>query len=689
MDEQPTLIQRLFGRRRRQIRSSAPFPTSPPLDELALVERGPMAPSRTRGTVSFPQNVERAFRDWQVGEVIHQYEVQDILGKGGMGIVYKVYDSRAHTLMAVKRPLPQCFRSQRDKEIFIREVKTWINLVPHPHILRCFYVQELEGIPCPFAEYIDKGSLKKSIRERDLYECGEQRALERILDIAIQFAWGLHAAHEQGLVHQDVKPDNVLLTAEGIVKVSDFGLAKACALIASRSGSVQGRQATQESLPVSGGNIMTQAYCSPEQAALRKLTRKTDIWSWAVSVLEMFTGGVTWKYGPLTAAVLKQEQNEKPWAVHMPEAIRELLLRCLQQEPRLRPATMAEIAEKLVKIYAQLLGSSYARAQPTAVESEQEQALRLFERGGALALLGQLEKALAAYEQAIDLVPLFGPVYASKGNALFRLGRYEEALIACPQATRLAPTYPGAYFNTAQVLTALERREEALAALEQTIRLDSLYAPAYSDKGMMLSGLGKYEEALAACEQALCLDASDPFTHRNKSLILSKLGHYAEALSACEQAFKLAPNYAGAYLAKDETLFGQERHEEALAALEQALRIDPRYVNALACKGQVLAVQQKFKEALQNLEQAIHLNPEFVTAYYQKVLVLVKLGRYEEALTTYEQIIKLCPLEEAELHLLQAEARASLGRYEETLRLDPVHVAAQQFKKILLRDNQL
>lgn len=148
---------------------------------------------------------------------------------------------------------------------------------------------------------------------------------------------------------------------------------------------------------------MTQAYCSPEQAALRKLTRKTDIWSWAVSVLEMFTGGVTWKYGPLTAAVLKQEQNEKPWAVHMPEAIRELLLRCLQQEPRLRPATMAEIAEKLVKIYAQLLGSSYARAQPTAAESEQEQTLRLFERGGALALLGQLEEALAAYEQAIDL----------------------------------------------------------------------------------------------------------------------------------------------------------------------------------------------------------------------------------------------------------------------------------------------
>jgi len=130
-----------------------------------------------------------------------------------------------------------------------------------------------------------------------LYEGGPQQALQRILDIAIQMAWALHYAHQQGLVHQDVKPANVMMTPDGTAKVTDFGLARARAAASEASTTPDGG-----SMLVSWGG-RTPAYASLEQMAGKKLSRRTDIWSWAVSVLEMFAGEVTWGAGPAAGEV--------------------------------------------------------------------------------------------------------------------------------------------------------------------------------------------------------------------------------------------------------------------------------------------------------------------------------------------------------------------------------------------------
>src|SRR6185503_4715365 len=102
-----------------------------------------------------------------------------------------------------------------------------VNLGLHPHTVSCYYVRQLGGIPRVFAEYVEGGSLADWIESRKLYEGGPEESLKRILDIAIQFAWGLHYTHEQGLIHRDVKPANVMLTSSGTVKVTDFGLSRA------------------------------------------------------------------------------------------------------------------------------------------------------------------------------------------------------------------------------------------------------------------------------------------------------------------------------------------------------------------------------------------------------------------------------------------------------------------------------
>ncbi len=224
---------------------------------------------------------------WKPGDVIlGLYEVQEVFTGGGMGLVYKVRHRGWNVELAVKTPRPEFFARAGAAENFEREAETWVNLGLHPHTVSCFYVRRLGGIPRVFAEYVDGGSLADWIRGKPgqpprLYEGGPDQALERILDVAIQFAGGLHYAHEQGLVHQDVKPANVIMTRGGIAKVTDFGLAKARAL----AGEVGTARAGQSILVSSGG--LTPAYCSPEQANHEPLSRKSDVWSWAVSVLEM------------------------------------------------------------------------------------------------------------------------------------------------------------------------------------------------------------------------------------------------------------------------------------------------------------------------------------------------------------------------------------------------------------------
>ncbi|MBV9125106.1 MAG: protein kinase [Planctomycetes bacterium] len=308
---------------------------------------------------------------WKKGDVILElYEVKDVFTGGGMGLVYRVHHRQWNVDLAVKCPRAQYFQTEHQKENFEREAETWVNLNLHPHTVFCHYVRRLGGIPRVFAEFVEGGSLADWIhgqegRTRGLYEGGPQKALERILDLAIQIAWGLHFAHENGLIHQDVKPANVLMTADGTAKVTDFGLARARAVA---EEAVAGK-AGQSILVSTGG--MTPAYCSPEQWHREKLTRKTDIWSWAVSVLEMFTGEVTWPNGSVAPEALEgylEMGTGTDNLPNMPAALVQLLRRCLQNRPEERPKDMLEIAAALHGIYQQNTFAAYPREAPKWVD---------------------------------------------------------------------------------------------------------------------------------------------------------------------------------------------------------------------------------------------------------------------------------------------------------------------------------
>ena len=409
--------------------------------------------------------------EWKVGDVILDlYEVRQIHEGGGMGLVYRAYHRGWNTELAVKSPRTAYFQTEAQKENFSRECETWIKLGLHPHMVSCYYVRKLGGIPRVFAEYVEGGSLKEWIDSRKLYEGGPHEALKRILDIAIQMAWGLQHAHTQEVIHQDVKPANVILTPEGIAKVTDFGLARARAITdeATATGKLR-------SILVSHGG-MTPAYCSPEQARKEPVTRKTDIWSWAVSLLEMFVGEVCWQSGvaaPDALERLEELRLAEAGPPPMPTALRDFLRECFAQNPGNRPRDMREVGRRIKEIFFHATREAYGRTEEKAAklsaDSLNNQAVSLLD-------LGRQEEAERLLGEAMQAAPNHLDATYNLGLLRWRIGQMDdqELLERLRQADVPAETTWKKVLLEARVLLEADDCEGALAALKALEEAEAL-----------------------------------------------------------------------------------------------------------------------------------------------------------------------------------------------------------------------
>jgi WD40 repeat protein/serine/threonine protein kinase len=416
-----------------------------------------------------PPAEDRAPETWKPGDVILDlYEVEEVFTSGGRGLVYRVRHRGWNAPVAVKCPRPEYFRSEEDKRVFEAEAETWVNLGLHRHTATCYYVRRLGGIPRVFAEFVAGGSLAEWIRTHKLYEGGPAKTLERVLDVAIQFAWGLQHAHEQGLVHRDVKPGNVLLTPAGVVKVTDFGMAKA----RGRSAAGRGRGDGNSALVSAGG--LTPAFCSPEQAERRPVSRKTDVWSWAVSVLEMFTGHVTWAQGFLAGTALRAYlDGDLPDArlPEMPPALASLLTRCLRPDPDDRPRDMSEIVAGLRDVYRQAAGRPYPRPAPQPAEALAD---GLNNRAVSLLDLNKHEEAERLWREALAAGPHHAEATYNLGLYQWRSGRLsDEAMLQ--RLREVCVAHPGDWRPVyLEALVHLDRADwpAALEALDRIVGAD-------------------------------------------------------------------------------------------------------------------------------------------------------------------------------------------------------------------------
>lgn len=289
-----------------------------------------------------------------------------------MGIVYQAMHREWGADLAIKHPRPELLKSASQWREFESECETWSRLGLHPYLATCYYTREIAGLPCVAAEFVNGGSLRDWIIGRNLYSGEDAVIVARILNIAVAMAWGLGSAHEMSLIHCDMKPGNVLLSSDGTAKITDFGLAR-----------VLNRNA---SAGVAAG--WTPAYGSPEQLRKEPVGAATDVWSWAVSVMEMFMGGIRWQSGPAAGAVLEEfgDMGGKSIGLpSMPKPLLSLLARCLRFQPSQRPSSFPEIADELCSIYEDEFGEPCEAQKPDmeliAADSLNNRAVSLLEAG--------------------------------------------------------------------------------------------------------------------------------------------------------------------------------------------------------------------------------------------------------------------------------------------------------------------
>jgi WD40 repeat protein/serine/threonine protein kinase len=358
--------------------------------------------------------------DWKTGQVVAGlYEIKGVLGRGGMGIVHRAHHRTWGLDLAVKSPRPRILERSGGVANFEREAETWVTLPLHPHIVSCYYVRRIDGVPRVFAEYVDGGSLQQWIDSGRLYTGGHKAAAARIIDVATQFAWGLDFAHRQRLIHQDVKPANLMMTRDGLAKVTDFGLVRARPL---PGGSGQG---PADTVMVARAG-MTPAFASPEQISGSPLTRRTDLWSWAVSVLEMFVGEVRWQVGaaaPEALGLYRSSGPDHPRLPPMPAAVGALLDRCLQTDPQKRPRDMAAVAGRLAAIYQEVTGQAYPRRLPAA---GQVNAGGLNNRALSLLDLDRGPEARQLLDKAIAAEPHHPEATYNRGLLRWRAGEISD-----------------------------------------------------------------------------------------------------------------------------------------------------------------------------------------------------------------------------------------------------------------------
>jgi len=223
-----------------------------------------------------------------IGQTISHYKILAKLGEGGMGVVYKAEDTKLKRTVALKFLPPGLTRDPQAKERFLHEAQAAAAL-EHQNICNIYEIDETEDQIFIVMSFVQGENLKEKIDDGPL-------KMDDVLKIAIQAAEGLHAAHEKGIIHRDIKSANIMVTEKGQVKIMDFGLAK-----------LKG----QTKLTKEGSTLGTAAYMSPEQAQGIDADHRTDIWSLGVVIYEMITGQLPFK-GEYEQAVVYSIMNEQP-----------------------------------------------------------------------------------------------------------------------------------------------------------------------------------------------------------------------------------------------------------------------------------------------------------------------------------------------------------------------------------------
>ena len=548
--------------------------------------------------------------------MLGEFEVERHLGAGSFGQVDLVRSRHTGHRYAVKRIL---LGDPAARGRFLTEAQRWIGLPAHDNIVTCHFARTTGGELAVFSEFVPGGSLASQIASGAL--TADADPLYRLVDIAVQAAWGLDAAHSMGLLHLDVKPGNILMAEDGTVKITDFGMAASSKL--STEAAVQLEMildyiagpdedaGVHESIKEATRSLMmapkadetiegraegaTVAYASLEQAEGRPVGRGADAWSWGLVVLEMFAGGRSWPSGTLAAPALERiARTPGPGRVPMPDFVQDLLRQCFQDSPAERPRSLRDAADQLVTGMA-AAGRPLSRQPPARPSpADDPQPYRRVLISGAR--WDDPRWWLDFAYRAADLDPRdavrFWPsaAYTSRSMAVADLAAFLEVLRV--------------FEPIASQGTAEQRLDLA--------KLHTMIAMVRRGMGDEVAAIGDYRKAAAVAEPIDSDPGRASLVHilDGLSIALRETGASVEAVAAADRAIQVArglpdtPEWrlvlGGALQTKSNALpAGQERvglMREAVAAYEGTDR-EEQIVRALGDEASALAIAGRLTEA--------------------------------------------------------------------------------------------
>ncbi len=614
------------------------------------------------------------------------YQIEYLLGRGGMGTVYRVINTRTGRTEAIKIINEEFGKSGRFRGFLEREAAA-AALIDSPYVVKVLESGEIDGRPYAAMEYVAGESVDKYCEKLDL---------RRKLLVLCRIAEGLHAAHTRSLVHRDLKPDNILVTSEGQVKILDFGLAKII---------------DAENIHVRDEIAGTHHYMSPEALSGGEITPKADLFAFGVLAYELLTGRRPFE-GAVSAIIsyaILMEEPPPPSNLNeeLPGWVDELVLRLLSKEPRDRFDNAREAvrfieeridddSEKRVKTRK----SRYTVTVMDLLNKSDDESWDYFCSGFTEDLRAGLSQrtnliVVSSKYQEEDLKSVFnrlrsdflvrGFLSRNDENVILRLDIYyrdDRSLVAALNFEagfeKIFEIRSDAVTDTANAIAKFtgftEIREEEAAITDvnayeyylkgknyyhsarfedlqfaeqmfkKSLEIDPDFAPAHSGLADLYAyqymafaddRKNKIERALEESRAAMEISPDLPDAHRAHGRCQMFMGNFTKAEDALLKAVELNPKYAIGYrtLAWLKEIMGD--HKSALYWTNMALLYSPNDIETLVLRGIINMDLRKYVEAIATLQRAIELAPDEGRAYHYMGMVYLRLGSLEKALDNF------------------------------------------------------